>query len=285
MNIIVIGDIHNHIVEAEEVASLYDKTHKVIFVGDYFDDFGDTAYDAINTAKWLKESLDKPNRIHLMGNHDINYSYLNYVKDSNGHLQNIYNCSGYDPNKDFAINGVMTESDWDKIKFAHFENGFWFSHGGFHPHWFEHPVNGMSTEHIAKCVEVATENYKNREWDSYIGAVGRCRGGIQKVGGILWLDDYREGQVISNFKQVFGHTPTMNKIAINYDPDIKKGVNINVDCGLCQVLEISEDGTYDVIDTGLPNFYLAAAEKKRKDFIKRLDMGAYDKIYQSLDKK
>jgi len=62
--IIAIGDIHNHWVEAEQIASLYDKTHRIIFTGDYFDDFGDTAQDAIQTAQWLKESLDKPNRIH-----------------------------------------------------------------------------------------------------------------------------------------------------------------------------------------------------------------------------
>jgi hypothetical protein len=283
MNIIVIGDIHNHWVEAEQIASLYDKTHRVIFLGDYFDNFGDTAQDAIQTAQWLKESLHKPNRIHLMGNHDINYSYLNYKKDANGNLQNIYNCSGYDLKKDDAINRVMLTVDWDKIKFAHFENEFWFSHGGFHPYWFEHPIKGMDNDYILEKLAKATDDYLNRTWNEIIGAVGRCRGGVQKVGGILWLDDYREGQVICNFKQVFGHTPTMNKISINYDPDIKKGVNINVDCGLCQVLEISEDGTYNVLDTELTNFYLAAETKRRNNLIKKLD--AYADVYKSLDKK
>jgi hypothetical protein len=284
-NIIVIGDIHNHTVEAEEIASLYDKTHKVIFIGDYFDDFGDTAYDAINTAKWLKNSLAKPNRIHLMGNHDINYSYLNFVKDSSGNLQNLYNCSGYDPNKDFAINSIMSEEDWDKIKFAHFENGFWFAHGGFHRHWFEHPIKGIHNEYIMEKINNAESDYKSRTWTEIIGAVGRCRGGSQRVGGLLWLDDYRESEVIPNFKQVCGHTPTMNKISINYDPDIKGGLNINVDCGLCQVLEIGEDGSYDAIETGFPNFYLAAREKQAKKFkaaVDKMNIGAYDDIYKKL---
>jgi hypothetical protein len=270
MNIIAIGDIHNHWVEAEEVASLYDKTHLVVFTGDYFDDFGDTAEDARQTANWLRESLNKPNRIHLMGNHDINYSYLNYKKDESGHLQNIYNCSGYDMKKDDIINRNMMQSDWDKIKFAHYENGFWFSHAGFHPNWFEHPIKGMSNDAINEKLAKANEDYYNRTWNETIGAVGRCRGGMQKYGGILWLDDYQEGQLISNFKQVFGHTPTMSKISVNYDPDIKKAVNINIDCGLCQVLEISEDGSYAPIDTGLPNFYVAARKKLFNDTIEKL---------------
>jgi hypothetical protein len=268
MNIIAIGDIHNHWVEAEQIASLYDKTHTVIFTGDYFDDFGDTAQDAIQTAQWLKDSLDKPNRIHLMGNHDINYSYLNYVKDSNGSLQNIYNCSGYDMKKDDAINRVMTNEDWDKIKFAHFGNNFWFTHAGIHPHWFEHPIKGMDNEVILDKLAKVTDDYLNRTWNETIGAVGRCRGGMQKMGGILWLDDHREGHVISNFKQVFGHTPTMGKIDITKD---KNGVNINIDCGLMQVVEISEDGTYGILDTDLPNFYLVGQEKRNKKAKENID--------------
>lgn len=262
MNIIVIGDIHNHWVEAEEIASLYDKTHRVIFTGDYFDNFGDTAEDARQTAKWLKESLDKPNRIHLMGNHDINYSYLNFVKDSNGNLQNIYNCSGYDTKKDYVINEIMTESDWDKIKFAHFGNGFWFTHAGIHPHWFEHPVKGMSNDAILDKLAKANDDYLNRIWNETIGAVGRCRGGMQRVGGILWCDDFREGHVSRGLKQVFGHTPTMQKITIWHE---NGGINANVDCGLSQVLEIDETGDHSTIDTEFPNFYLTSQEKRRKN--------------------
>jgi hypothetical protein len=261
MNIIAIGDIHNHWVEAEQVASLYDRTHLVIFTGDYFDDFGDTAQDAIQTAKWLKQSLDKPNRIHLMGNHDINYSYLNYLKDDSGHIQNIYNCSGYNMTKDDAINRIMTNEDWDKIKLAHFANGIWFTHAGIHPQWFEHPVKGMDNTVIQSKIDKATENYKNRTWNEIIGAVGRCRGGSHKVGGILWCDDFQEGHVSKGLRQVYGHTPTMGKLNTWYE---NGGLNANIDCGLHQILEIDEDGDVQPIDTGLPNFYLVSQGKRNK---------------------
>jgi hypothetical protein len=56
-----------------------------------------------------------------------------------------------------------------------------------------------------------------------------------------------------------------------------------VDCGLLEVLEISEDGTYDTIKTGLPNFYLAAREKKIQESMDRLkNIGAYDNVYKDL---
>jgi hypothetical protein len=282
MNIIAIGDIHNHWVEAEQIASLYDKTHLVIFTGDYFDDFGDTAEDAKQTAFWLKKSLAKPNRIHLMGNHDINYSYLNYTKDSNGNLQNIYNCSGYDMKKDHVINSVMFTTEWEQIKFAHYENGFWFTHAGIHPHWFEHPIKGMDNDVIKEKIAKADEDYHNRTWNETIGAVGRCRGGMQKVGGILWCDDFQEGHVSRGLKQVFGHTPTMAKATIWYE---NGGINANIDCGLNQVLEIDEDGSCAAIDTGLPNFYLAARKKSiKKELDKKLqNIGAFDHIYKELN--
>jgi hypothetical protein len=91
---------------------------------------------------------------------------------------------------------------------------------------------------------------------------------MQKMGGILWLDDHRESQVISNFKQVFGHTPTMGKIDVTKN---KNGVNINIDCGLNQVLEIDENGNFSVIDTDLPNFYLVGQEKRNKKARENID--------------
>ena len=268
MNIIAIGDVHNHWVEAEQIASLYDKTHLVVFTGDYFDDFGDTAQDAIQTARWLKESLDKPNRIHLMGNHDINYSYLNYITDFGAHPQNIYNCSGYNMVKDDAINRIMDEQAWDKIKLSHFENGVWFTHAGIHPHWFEHPIKGMGNTVIQSKIDKANEDYKNRTWNEIIGAVGRCRGGMQKVGGILWCDDFQEGHVSKGLRQVYGHTPTMGKLNTWYQ---NGGLNANIDCGLHQVLEIDEDGDVQPVDTGLPNFYLIAQEKRNKKAKKSIE--------------
>lgn len=255
--IIAIGDIHNHWAEAEAIASKYDETHTIIFVGDYFDDFGDSAIDADQTARWLKASLQKPNRIHLMGNHDINYSIYNAGTTSTGIPRNIYYCSGYTLAKDLAINKVLNEDDWAKIKLYHFEHGFLFTHAGLHPFWFEHPIKGFDIDYVKEKMDKAADNYYNRVWDDLIGAAGRCRGGSHKAGGILWCDYFREATLMSGVKQVFGHTPvtTRTSSGIDIDTDGYRSVNINIDCGLSEILEIHKNGGYNIISTGYPNFY------------------------------
>ena len=270
--ILVIGDIHNHWVEVEAIALKYDD-HTIVFVGDYFDDFGDTAIDADQTARWLKESLSKPNRIHLMGNHDINYSYLNYYKDSKGNLQNIYHCSGYTLQKDDAINRIMTNEDWDKIKMYHYENGWFFTHAGLSQHWFEHPVLDTTPEIIIKKLDEAVEMYKNREYTDILGAAGRCRGGSHKVGGILWHDHFRESTPLPFIKQVYGHTPNTTTVGplIDIEKDDEYSINVNVDCGLQEVFRIHEDGSAGPIKTDLPNFYYQAKKKDFDDMIKTID--------------
>jgi len=282
--IITIGDIHNHWPEAEAIASKYDDTHTIIFTGDYFDDFGDSAVDAIQTAKWLKASLAKPNRIHLMGNHDINYSFYNAGRTEAGCAKNIYDCSGYSLEKDIAINKVLEQEDWDKIKLYHIEYGFIFTHAGIHPHWFEHPMLGVNIDYVKEKLDKATDDYRNRVWNDLIGAAGRCRGGIHKAGGILWCDYFREATLVSGIKQVFGHTPVTSKMhsGIDIDTDGDRSVNINIDCGLSEVLRIHENGGYDIISTDYPNFYFQQHQKQVKKFLDHIDLDAYSKIYEQL---
>ena len=292
--IIAIGDIHNHWVEAEAIASKYDATHTIIFVGDYLDNFGDTAIDADQTARWLKESLSKPNRIHLMGNHDINYAYYN-IRPGNG--DQIYGCSGYSSAKDDAINRILTNEDWNKIKFAHKENGFWFSHAGFHPFWFSSPPYGMDDEIINIKLKKIQKAIKDREFSHELAGAGKCRGGMHRVGGLIWRDQKQESYTgsywndESGIKQVSGHTPMYNGIDI--EETRNKGLCIDIDCGLSQVLEINEDSTYNIIDTGMENFYKESErkfmeqEKKKRDeqrsrYMHNID--AYNDIYNKLNK-
>ena len=290
--IIAIGDVHNRWVQAEEIARQYDETHTIVFTGDFFDNFNDTALDADQTARWLKESLSKPNHVHLMGNHDINYAYYNTRPGSNLGDQ-IYFCSGYSPAKDDAINRIMTNEDWDKIKFAHKENGFWFSHAGFHPFWFGNPIVGMSDESIQKKLDKIQEDIKTRTYSNELAGAGRCRGGAHRVGGLLWRDQNQETYCgdywndNSGLKQVCGHTPMRG--GIDVEETRNKGLCIDIDCGLKQVLEILEDGTYNIIDTGFSNFYKEQedkfhAEQKREKARQWESFGAYDGIYNKLNK-
>ena len=61
MRTLIIPDIHNHTQNADHwlQTQRYDR---VVFLGDYFDDFHDTPGDVINTAGWLRERMDSLTR-------------------------------------------------------------------------------------------------------------------------------------------------------------------------------------------------------------------------------
>ena len=59
---IIIPDIHNDYHTAEKIIKK-ENPDKIIFLGDYFDDFYDTIKDV---TKWLVKSLQQKNRIHLI---------------------------------------------------------------------------------------------------------------------------------------------------------------------------------------------------------------------------
>jgi hypothetical protein len=294
--LLCVGDIHNHIVVAQYIVDKFTDTHKIVMVGDFWDDFGDSAIDAEQTAKWLKSFINKDNHVALIGNHDLNYHYKNFRPGSSLGDQ-LYNCSGYTPQKDDAINRIMTNEDWDKLKFAHYENGFWFSHAGLHPFWFSSPPYGMDNEIINIKLKKIQQNFDARIFSNELGAAGKCRGGIHRVGGAVWRDQMQESYTgsywndQSGIKQVSGHTP-MRK-GIDIEETRNGGLCIDIDCGLSQVLEILEDGTYNIIDTGLENFYteserkFAEQLKKEKEEQKKkylYNVGAYDDIYNKLNK-
>ena len=94
MKTLIVPDIHNKIIEAESIID-HERPDNIVFLGDYFDDFNDSPIIAQQVAEWLKQSLKKPNRIHLIGNHDICYM-------TNGDQK----CSGWDGAKQMFINKV-----------------------------------------------------------------------------------------------------------------------------------------------------------------------------------
>jgi len=191
---LVISDIHNRVdwIEPFLAKQNYDK---VIFLGDYFDQFHDSIIEVSKTARWLKESLQDPKRIHLLGNHDMSYMFPKN--------QNLY-CPGFDDIKSKGINKVLSKEDWKKLKLVHFEDDYVFSHAGLHPRVFSHPIHGMTKDHIEKCCEKAIEKSKSNEYSQYLEWGWRM--GRQLLGGCIWLewDEFEPSEI----KQIVGHTPS-----------------------------------------------------------------------------
>jgi len=82
---------------------------------------------------------------------------------------------------------------------------------------------------------------------------------------------------------------------IDVEETRNNGLCIDIDCGLSQVLEILEDGTYNINDTRLEKFYREserkfaeeqkkAKEEQRKKYLLNSSWGAYDDIYNKLNK-
>lgn len=203
-DLIVVPDVHlkHHLVD-EFLKSVTYK--KIIFLGDYFDDFGDDPYQNEDTAKWLRKSIYKDNRVHLIGNHDLPYMF-------NG--QGYY-CSGYTNVKNKFINEILKEQDWRQLKLYHLEqiNGVnWlFTHAGFTRQWTtkknaDSPLNILVNEE-----EVFNYSFDHgiTEYTNMFSACSPLSGGSHAHSGILWCR-LKEFTPIKGLNQMFGHTPTVN---------------------------------------------------------------------------
>ena len=205
--LVIIPDIHNDFKKAEKIISK-ENPDKIIFLGDYFDDFDDTIQDANNTAKWLKQSLKQKNRIHLIGNHD-----LSYMTD-NPNLK----CMGYRTDKHKAIK--KHSINWNQLQMHCWINIKWLcTHAGFSNDFFEQQQTKKSHS-IQKVLDLSQKDLIKINDENHIHSffqVGVSRGGSNVVGGPLWCD-YDEFVDIPGINQIFGHTP-------NYTVQHKKTKN------------------------------------------------------------
>jgi predicted MPP superfamily phosphohydrolase len=131
MKTIIISDLHNRVDWVESTLSSlnYDR---VVFLGDYFDDFNDTLRDTEKSAKWLKQSLYKPNRIHLLGTHDMWYMCQNEFLRASGNTEQ----------KSEIIDEIISVEDWKLLKLFHYEQEFYMTHAGIHTY--------IINDHISK---------------------------------------------------------------------------------------------------------------------------------------
>lgn len=211
MKYLIIPDIHNRCQIAENIIKSVNPD-LTIFLGDVFDDFYDDPNIIRDVAHWFKESIHKKDRIHLCGNHDVHYWFKDNIRTR---------CSGYDQYKSIAINDILTEKDWEKLKFFYVLDDKWLlSHAGLHPVWLDGgdwKANKISQHSLKDVVEKLTYDsleakktlYSNRDhWFTYAGFSRSSRS--QSYGGLLWCDWNQEFSPIKGIHQIVGHTPCRN---------------------------------------------------------------------------
>ena len=256
MKTIIIPDLHNRVdfVELALSSPVLRPYDNVVFLADYFDDFFDTPQDAANSATWLKQSLHKRNRIHLLGTHDIWYRFPDN--------QSVI-ASGNTEKKSNVINHILTEKDWNLLRPYYYEQDFLISHAGVHPYLISQYVHKnkhtlgqyivgnniqLSTQEIIDQIikpatEEGLEDVKNNIMNSWFEP-GFVRNGIQKVGGITWLDWQQEFQPIPDLNQIVGHS----ELRIPEQKSTHNSKNYCIDTK-SRHIGILEDGEFSYVET------------------------------------
>ena len=204
--ILVVGDLHHARNLADlEMAIEREAPDRVVFLGDYFDSWADgegaSAIDAAErAATWLRESLEKPNRICLWGNHDLAYAF-----SEPGYLS----CSGATEEKRLAIESFLGAEDWAKLQLAHWEGDLLFTHAGLSR--FHLPAGISGAEAVRTWLDGEIEEARaalranRRHW---ILQAGFYRGSpIASAGGLTWCDYDHEFEPVPGVWQICGHTP------------------------------------------------------------------------------
>jgi len=129
MKILAVGDIHTKDWIVDEVEKLVGKYDRVVFVGDYADDFGNDGLESLGTwSKLYRLEQAHPDKVKLvLGNHD--FIYVNKTPS----LQ-----TGYNAITQLAINSPANKylRDWLlSLPITLEEGGVTFSHAGVAKGW------------------------------------------------------------------------------------------------------------------------------------------------------
>ena len=212
MSILINGDVHGRQFWKEAVEKNMDKVDKIIFLGDYLDEYPDENITRRQSKENFKEviNLKENNRdkvILLLGNHDYHYMHREFSRSSRYSSSNAYNYK------------QMFLSHESFFKIAHEEtiNGkkYLFTHAGVMKSWYERNkeiIGELTTDNINKLqglrkgVSALSEVSKYRSW---IG---------EESGSPLW-SDVREK--IDDEKSMIDHViPNEDSYVKEYDYQI-----------------------------------------------------------------
>jgi hypothetical protein len=197
--VLILSDVHTNIHSAERIITK-EGADLNIFLGDYFDSFGDSPRDNGQAAMWVKQRLYKDNYIFLLGNHDVSYLTPSEFTTK---------CSGYSTGKQMAIDVHIGKSDTIGFKWFHWLNDdILLTHAGISNRWLQAfkvstlDFKGWLTEQAKNASKAILEG--NPHW---FLSVGKSRGGLQPIGGPLWCDWETDFIPIPGYSQILGHTP------------------------------------------------------------------------------
>ena len=195
---VILGDTHGRDCWKQIVAS--ESPNRVIFIGDYFDSFDNTAVEQMHNFKeiidWKQSGQSEV--IMLIGNHD--YHYMRGVTQ-------YY--SGYQSGARPAIEQLLYENK-NHMQMAYGMNGFIFSHAGVSSDWLK--IHGYDNE--SNLIDWINDMWKYKP--NVFGFAGRDPYGDSTISSPIWIRPYslqksNRDTLRDQFIQVVGHT-TQGKI-------------------------------------------------------------------------
>jgi predicted MPP superfamily phosphohydrolase len=201
INCLSCGDIHGRTDWKKIDVNLYDL---IVFVGDYVDSFYVSDVEMLSNLKDIIQlKLDYPDKVVLLlGNHDIQYFFLNEG----------YGCSGYRPTMASVLSYLFKENK-GLFKAAHQVGNTIWSHAGISKGWYDwnkDKIDEVAAKFETKDLAETLNNMlkMNRNYNGVLHQVGRKRGGRYQFGGITWADrDETKNDYLEGYHQIVGHTP------------------------------------------------------------------------------
>ena len=235
MKILCVGDIHAKPQVVYAVAKLVKDYDRVIFLGDYVDDWGadpEMSADALKAIFSLADTNE--NIILLRGNHDFSEYY--------GYTKREFICSGFNIGTHNYCQQLFRDN-WDRMLTCYIAYGdvddiqsYWISHAGITSGWFkqwdEDWWANLSAKEKAKTSLCDTE--------ALLSQVGSARGGRSLNPSPIWADEY---ELVASPKpfvnQIVGHTP-MKTVTCH---EFKNGDGTKNKIFFCDTFSTYSDGT------------------------------------------
>ena len=198
MKTVILGDTHGRSHWKSIAAS--ESPNRVIFIGDYFDSFDNTAVEQMHNFQeiidWKQSGQSEV--IMLIGNHD--YHYMRGVTQ-------YY--SGYQSGARPAIEQLLYENK-NHMQMAYGMNRFLFSHAGVSTDWLK--IHGYDNE--SNLIDWINDMWKYKP--NVFGFAGRDPYGDSTISSPIWIRPHslqkaNRDTLRDQFIQVVGHT-TQGKI-------------------------------------------------------------------------
>lgn len=297
MRILVVPDLHlAHNVRQLERRIVELSPDLTLFLGDYFDNYGDSLQETRRTAQWLKDSLTMPSRVHLFGNHE-----LGYVD------QFLGGYSGWTSEKYREIGTVLNRDDWSRLTFSHAEGSWLFTHAGLSRAALTHEncnlsevipnaeslskaINDQASTALQHKVSLSSSvgpNHASGEfrlghdnhWYYGLYKMGKAtkseqeyvrfrhwswmasfrRGGYAPVPGFLWTD-ISEFVPIPGINQMFGHTRG------SFPRSLKTDTSINYCIDTSLKFKLHHVAVVDTCSNVVQCYRINGSEAKVKEF-------------------